>query len=257
MASPSKPPLRGARLPQLTARRLTLGGLRLYEIEGALYPSVTSVLSVIARPNLVAWARRTVLESLRQALDGRESIERGELLSLLERAEREPERLRDEAAQRGQGVHGAIALALQGEPYPPDREPYVAQALACLASRGLQVVGSEAVLVSRRHGFAGTCDVASLGEGGLVLLDWKTGGLYPEHALQLGAYAIALQEMTGEEVREALLVALREDGYQARPVELPLAREGFLGALALFRALRGELLGPRRGGFEGLGGEGG
>ncbi len=104
-------------------------------------------------------------------------------------------------------------------------------------------LGHEAVLVSRAHGFAGTCDLAASSEdGGLVLVDWKTGGLWPEHALQLGAYSLALSEMTGREVAAAYLVALKEGGYEARAVSLPLAQEGFLGALSLWRALGGELL---------------
>lgn len=229
-------------LPSLTARRLRVGDARLYEVDGALYPSVTTVLSVIAKPNLVAWARRTTLEAVRSALDGRESIGREELLSLLLEAEREPERQRDQAAARGLSVHEAIALALQDEPYPGELAPYVAQALAFLASQGLQVLSPEAVLVSRRHGYAGTCDVASQGEAGLVLLDWKTGGLWPEHALQLGAYAIALEEMTGQAVREAYLVALREGSHSVRQVELPAARRGFLAALELWKVLQSELL---------------
>jgi hypothetical protein len=229
-------------LPTLQARRLYVGGVRFYEVGNTLYPAVTTILSVVARPNLVAWARRTALEAIRQLLETATCLE--ELRLALDEAAQEPERVRDEARERGTAVHQAIALALEGEPYPSEWEPWVRAALGFLEDHGLRLLASEQVLVSRRHGYAGTCDVASLQEdGGLVLLDWKTGGVYSEHALQLGAYAIALEEMTGREVRGAYVVGLRQGSYEARRVDLPVAQQGFLAALTLWRALRGELYG--------------
>ncbi len=58
------------RLPQLHARRVVVDGGRYYEVSGTLYVSVTTVLSVLARPNLAAWARRTALEAARQLIEG-------------------------------------------------------------------------------------------------------------------------------------------------------------------------------------------
>ncbi len=228
--------------PIITARRLSVGGLRLYEVDGALYPSVTSILSVISKPNLVTWARRTTIEAIRSALDGDGPYSREWLESVLEMASQEPERVRDLAAQRGASIHEAVARALSGLPYDPAWEGHVQAALRFLAAQGLQVVASEQVLVSKRHGFAGTCDVATEAGRSLVLLDWKTGGLFPEMALQLGAYSLAIEEMIGQPVTQGYLVALRERGCQARQVELAVAREAFLAALVLWKALRTELL---------------
>jgi genome maintenance exonuclease 1 len=233
---PRRGPFEG--LPALRARRLTIGGLRFYQIDGTLYPSVTSILQVVAKPGLVAWARRTALEAVQALLA--EGLPLEEALAL---AAQEPERVRDSAGRRGTNVHEAIALALAGEPYPAEASPWVEGALTFLGERGLVPLGHEVVLVERAHGFAGTCDLAAAAEdGGLVLVDWKTGGIWPEHALQLGAYSLALAEMTGREVAAAYLVGLKEGGYEARAVSLPLAQEGFLAALSLWRALGGELL---------------
>lgn len=226
-------------VPRLSARRLSVGGLRLYEVGGALYPSVTTILGVVSKPGLVAWARRTALEAVREFVAQGLSIE-----VALQRAAQEPERQREAAAQRGTDIHAAIAAALSGESYPPEAGPWVEGALTFLAEAGLEPVAHEAVLVSRAHGFAGTCDVAMAGRDGQpALVDWKTGGIWPEAALQLAAYAIALEEMTGQEVAAAYVVGLREEGYEARRVALGPAKEGFLGALSLWRALQGELYG--------------
>ena len=229
-------------LPAITAHYVFMGGQRLYEIDGALYPSVTTILSVVSKPNLVAWARRTTIEAIRSAVLEMNSLTIERVLAVLDEMASEPERVAEEAARRGTAVHDAIAMALSGQLYPRDLEGYVSQALDFLATHNLDVVAREAVLVSKQHGFAGTCDVASYGGKGFVLLDWKTGGIYPEHALQLAAYAIAVEEMTGGKVTDAIVVGLRDSSYEAKRVALAPAREAFLGALALWRRLRADLL---------------
>jgi hypothetical protein len=214
-----------------------MGEERYYQVDGLTLPSVSTVLKVIAKPNLVSWARRTTLETVRELLEEGLSVE-----TALALAEVEPERQRDAAAQRGGLAHEAIACALMGKAYPSEWGPWVRGALSFLADYGLRLVAAEQVLVSKRHGFAGTCDLITCGaDGVLALADWKTGGIWPEAALQLGAYAIALEEMTGRPVGEGFVVGLREKGYEARRVNLPLARRAFLACLTLWRALRGEL----------------
>jgi len=235
-----------SQVPQLAARRLTVGGTRFYQIDGALYPSVTSILQVIARPGLVAWARRTTIEVVRAALDGTGGpYAREELEAILEAASREPERVRDAAAGKGSSAHEAVSLALAGEPYDETYAPQVQAALAFLQDQGLKVLATETVVASKAHGFAGTADLLAERDGALVLADWKSGsGVWPEYALQLGAYAIAIEEMTGLPVGAAYLVGLRPDGgYEAKGVRLEEARPAFIFALGLWRALRGELYG--------------
>jgi genome maintenance exonuclease 1 len=224
-------------IPRLQVKRLEVGEERYYQVDGLTLPSVSTILRVIAKPNLVSWARRTTLETVRELLGEGLSVE-----AALSLAEVEPERQRDAAAQRGGLAHEAIACALMGKPYPPEWEPWVKAALDFLVGHGLHCVAVERVVWSRRHGFAGTVDlVACQVDGALVVTDWKSGSIWPEHALQLGAYTIALEEMTGRPVGEAYVVGLREKGYEAKRVNLPLARRAFLAALSLWRALRGEL----------------
>jgi hypothetical protein len=226
-------------IPRLQARRLEVGEERYYQIDGLTLPSVSTVLKVIAKPNLVSWARRTTLETVRELLGEGLSVE-----AALSLAEVEPERVRDAAAQRGGLAHEAIACALMGKAYPSEWGPWVKGALSFLANYGLRLVASEQMLASKRYKFAGTADlIARGGDGTLALVDWKTGGIWPEAALQLGAYSIALEEMTGRPVGEGFVVGLREKGYEAKRVNLPLAKRAFLACLTLWRALRGELYG--------------
>jgi ATP-dependent exoDNAse (exonuclease V) beta subunit len=199
---------------------------------------VSTILKVIAKPNLVSWARRTTLDTVRELL--REGLSVEAALSL---AEVEPERQRDLAAQRGGLVHEAIACALKKGSYAAGEEdPRVRAALSFLTDYNLDCVAVELMVWSLHHRYAGTIDlVGRQADGVLTLADWKTGGIWPEAALQLGAYAIALEEMTGRRVERAYVVRLWEAGYEARQVNLSLARRAFLACLTLWRALRGEL----------------
>lgn len=220
-------------LPAIRARRVQVGSVRFYEIDGALYPSVTSILAVVGKPALVAWAKRTALEAVRAQLADLETITAAQLTQALSLAEDEPERQRDAAASRGTSAHEQLAsqLARGGK----DEH-------GVLETLGIRVLATEYTVVSTRFGFAGTCDL--VGERGkeIVVLDWKTGGVWPEHALQLGAYAIAIEEMTGHAPAAGYVIGLRS----ARPVihraDLPLAREAFLAARTLFGALNDENL---------------
>lgn len=51
-----------------------------------------------------------------------------------------------------------------------------------------------------------------------------------------------VEEMTGGKVTDAIVVGLRDSSYEAKRVALAPAREAFLGALALWRRLRADLL---------------
>jgi hypothetical protein len=87
-------------------------------IDGAAFPSTTTIIGVLAKPGLASWARRTVIETLRTLLADGVDVEEA-----LRWAEGEPERQRDAAALRGASAHEAIALALAGEPYSSEWEP--------------------------------------------------------------------------------------------------------------------------------------
>ncbi|WP_051913687.1 CRISPR-associated protein Cas4 [Thermorudis peleae] len=219
-------------LPLREGERLNIHGTRYYRIDGKLYLSVTSVLAVVAKPAIAPWAARVALDAVAAYLSGREPITQGELAAALAYAQSEPERLRDRAAARGSARHGRIAS--------PARDPV---ATAVLDTFGLEPLAHEYLILSDTDGYAGTCDlVARTPDGALAVLDWKTGGVWPEHALQLGAYARAVEEMTGETVEHGVVVQLRDDTYRAYRVDLERARYGFRAALALYRALHAEQL---------------
>uniref|UniRef100_A0A7C3AQN7 PD-(D/E)XK endonuclease-like domain-containing protein n=2 Tax=Thermorudis TaxID=1649508 RepID=A0A7C3AQN7_9BACT len=227
------------RIPRVKARRVSIGGTRFYEVEGVYYVSVTSVLQVVGKPELVRWAKAVALDAVASALSGRDAFTRDELEAALLSARSEPERQRDEAAARGSALHRELASSLRAH-------PAAARVLERLA---LTPLAYEVTLVSRRYGFAGTCDLVAEDAGGtLALVDWKSGSVWPEHALQAGAYAVALDEMTGETISSGYVVSLANDEPEVYAVDLDAAGDGFLAALGLFRALKTESLLERFGG---------
>ena len=97
-------------------------------------------------------------------------------------------------------------------------------------------------MYSAKYGYAGAMDAVAYHEGRLVALDWKTSnGIYSEYALQVAAYAKALEEMTGEEVHEAWIVRLgkRAPEFEAKKVQdIESVFIAFRAALYLWKSLR-------------------
>ncbi len=237
-------------------RRMQIGQERVYALEGydGYLPSVSSALQAVAKPALIGWARETALQAVRQLLlEGAEEepwlLRAPETVDdLVARARSLAVARRDQAAQMGTALHRLIEEHIWGrEPSvpPPLAAAYDAY-LAWERETDMTVLLAELPIYSRQYGYAGTIDAIGLRGDALVALDWKsTGGIYVEHALQVSAYAQALEEMTGLTVQEAWVVRLAKEQprFEARRIrDWRRAFEGFLAALTLWRHLRTEHL---------------
>ena len=220
-------------IPEVQSRRVTIDGERFYEVNGRLYPSVTTILSVVAKPALVKWAKRTAIDFVRSAVGDAPFVTKEELEEILDRALVEPERIKNAAAGRGTALHEGIAdRAREG----------VGQEFEVLRRLGLAVIATEVTVYSER-GFAGTADVVAVDHHGrIVVIDWKSGGVWPEHAMQVAAYRLAIAEMTRRPVGGAYVIGLKGKQPAVHRVSIEPATRGFLGTLELYRALRGEEL---------------
>jgi hypothetical protein len=72
-------------------------------------------------------------------------------------------------------------------------------------------VDSELSMVSEQHRYGGTMDGIGVSENSYVLGDWKTGGLYPEHLIQMAAYGKMFEECTGHNIRGFHLCRFNRD----------------------------------------------
>ncbi len=243
----------------------------IHPITGERFVSVTTILQVVAKTGLPYWAAKTVQEYaleqiplLVQSLRRRACDSKGNDRCGLCRdcvaldLRRAPDRLRDEAADRGKRIHHiAERHTLTGEidPHADDIAPYVEQYLKWRHQFQPTFDASEMTVLNRAHGYAGTLDaIVRLGWcppatkhliGVPLVEDTKSGkGVYPEYALQLAAYRWAERVLLplGDEVDlpdvsdTGLLLQVRPDNYYSRPVQIGQPTfDAFLRVLDFYR----------------------
>jgi hypothetical protein len=239
--------------------------------DGALYPSVTNVLSNIAKPALVPAAAKEVAEHAMATLPA------------LVKASRDPEtakvalkalKSRAEvvwgmAADRGTQIHAMGEAHLLGLPLPeaePDIRSYFEQYLKFLAEFGVNpdedVEASEASVLNRTCGYGGTFDALMWlhtdrdPDRTLWLLDTKTSAkssrltTYNENPLQLAALrhgeVMLLPNGTEEPMPFAArcgILNLRRGGHALMEVDAgPQEFAAFKAMLAVTRYLHGQKL---------------
>lgn len=148
-----------------------------YDIDGALYPRVTSILGVLDKPGLAQWRGRVGnVEANRVSTAGREI----------------GTRFHEIAADINRGLHQQ-----RGWQPPEDLRTMAYAYIDWLNARVSEVVEVERLVVSNRRTYAGTCDLVAIMRGDELptVLDIKTSNqVSPDWPLQLIAYKLALAE---------------------------------------------------------------
>ena len=234
-----------------------------YKVDGEYFPRVTTVIDVLAKPGLVIWARREALKIVRHEFRQYEgqviTLAPDFLDDLIARADREPDRQKDEAADIGTRAHAAIHDIILGKepPVSSDILPCVEGFLGWKESSGIEIDGGEIRVASKKHKFAGTLDGKGQRSDSRLILDWKTSkAIYPAHVMQVAAYCKAWEEMYGEKVMEAWICRFPKnpqeevDGipdpkwvpFEARKiVDIDFAFSLFLNAKGLYDGLKQQL----------------
>lgn len=148
---------------------------RHYTIDGERYPSVTTILTILEKSGLAKW---------RGAVGNEEA-----------------DRISKEATDYGTGIHALfeqINLGNRG-PFGQPEDTFMAPYIAWYDENISAVLGAEKLLVSRHFKYAGTADgvVVMRGDKDATIIDLKTSKTdlaQREWALQLAAYALALEE---------------------------------------------------------------
>lgn len=196
--------------------------MRWYQIDGQLYPSVTTILGIIRRPYLERW--------------------RGNL------GNEEADRVLAEAGDIGTRVHdGCEAINMGREWYATDAqtEAMIRAYEDWYKSTVKRVLVAETPVICRTYRYAGRLDLLAVLKGDKLptLIDIKTGNsVYQDVPLQLAAYKHAL-EQAGFRIKRRLVVHVdkREPGrlttieYEDHDQDFRL----FLYALALWRHFHG------------------
>ena len=200
-----------------TQKRTTTASGRFYHIDGEDYPSVTTVLSAIAKPALVTWAEKTAkAAAIESAADlyvdlakiqGSVPMSRPAYIATLQGRmgkDRQTQRELAKAGEIGTQTHALIEWSLRTSLGQKVRRPATTPPAewAFMAyqdwakSVDLQPIFIEQTVWSGVHGYAGTLDLVARVRDEVTLIDFKTSkGIYAEYDLQSVAYQAALAEM--------------------------------------------------------------
>ena len=230
--------------------RASGGGMRPTTIADArklgLLPSVTTILGVIDKPQLVDWK---VKQAIQACFDNRPTGTLEEYTKLMQAKSEEQV---GDAADLGTAIHAALEAAFAGEAYDAELAPYVLPTLAKVSQAGIKLVQHELRLVNAAYGYAGTTDavmVDSLGRQGI--LDFKSRKTkagqkctpWETEPMQIGAYAIAqfstLDGIVGANVYISTTEVGRVEIVTYTSDELKEAWAAFLGATLLWSYLKG------------------
>jgi CRISPR/Cas system-associated exonuclease Cas4 (RecB family) len=144
------------------------------------------------------------------------------------------------AASRGTMVHAACQYFDEGDldfdTVAENLVPYVDAWRSYVTEANPEMLLIEERVHSGKWGFAGTLDRLVNVGGKLTVLDIKTGAVVRQTGLQLAAYAMALEEMSGYKVEQRIAVHLRRSGaYSVELYDDESERAVFLAALAVYR----------------------
>lgn len=187
-------------------------GARFYEWQGERFWSVTTVIGALNKPAIPAWAAKRAAEFAVENSDAWLALARtGQKRAAVDLIKGAPWRERDSAADIGSAVHKAVELYTLGQSlptWPDDVAGHMQQFEKFLNAYEPKFELAEATVYHRGHKWGGTLDgictftKAPTEHRSLVdlrtIFDIKTSnegrqghGLYPEIALQLGAYSHA------------------------------------------------------------------
>lgn len=220
-----------------------------YALDGKAVPSVTTLTGLLDKPALPGWAAR---EAARWAALNFEMLPQMGHAAFVEAAAGAPWAKRDKAAERGTRIHRAAeGLITTGEVLPEDEDdmPLIQVTADFLDRWDAEPLITEALVFCDDPWFpyAGRLDsVARLRDGSVWLLDYKTGGVYREVALQLAGYAGCTHYVDGEtdrpmpEIDRAGVVQIKPDGWHLFPVDLSQdVRRAFSALLTVYPTMRG------------------
>jgi len=167
-------------------------GTRYYEVEpGVLYPSMTSVLSILSRDSIAKWKKRV--------------------------GEQKAEAISRKARNRGNEVHQICENFLSNQfPYVNGEMPDSIELFSVLKDPLMKYLNRiyhiEAALYSNELGIAGRADLIGEWTGVPVILDFKTSSKpkkkewIDNYFMQGAGYAQMYKEMTGIEIEHMLVM---------------------------------------------------
>lgn len=157
------------------------------------YPSVTTVMKVMAAPELDRWKQQQVLMASLTLPRNPDETDEVYCARIIEDAFKQV----SDAADLGTRVHKALENFFSGLPYEPEMHPYVQPVQDWVAVNRVTFLSNEVRLVNSEVGYAGTTDALIIKDGILHVLDFKTRKTkkdvkvtpYSKEPMQIAAYS--------------------------------------------------------------------
>lgn len=208
---------------------------------------VSSVLSLIPKPYLVAWAGLVATEKAIELLDSQTVISVREFVKnytekynvtpyeaikaarkqfpVLDKIAKGHQAKGDEAKETGTDAHNALEAHVLGQPYTPTTIGG-AKALESFQKSVIKIENAvtEVAILSRQHSYAGRFDMLCTIGGKRVMCDFKTNkrdkrfnpsGAHLENFYQMAAYSLAWSEEHKEKIDD--LAVINVDKENAEP----------------------------------------
>ena len=182
---------------------------------------VTTYLNIVDKSQvLIPWAVRTTVEYIRKNLDQLQNDPK----VLLEAARQESDNQKNIAGEIGSAIHSWIEKHIKGEQPEMPEDDKVLQGvnsfLQWIDENKVEFIESEKIVYSRKYDYIGTLDIIAKINGGLYLLDIKTGNsIYPEYKMQTAAYLKADMEERGTKYDGRIILRISketEEEYKER-----------------------------------------
>jgi len=175
-------------IPKLSAKMVN--GIRVYETpEGLLYPSITTILSILSEETIQNWQKRI--------------------------GKKAAQKISNVAAARGTSLHQTIEKYLKNEAFT---ETFDFRVIKPHLSKITEIYCQEQSLWSDKYQIAGTVDCICIYDGKPTIIDFKTNkkkkkrDWLESYFIQGTFYAEAFEERTGIEVNNiVILILLKED----------------------------------------------
>lgn len=244
-----------------------------YKLDGKRLPSVTTILGIMGKGGLVPWAANMAAQHFHDEVakllfedeNGSLFAEFGvggmeKLSGIHQGAKTAHNRAATDGAYKGSLVHDAIAqYHTDYLDYEPPVDPQAALAMGAFldwfGGCGLDVIESERMILDAKCRYVGTTDIVLVpkkeyAKPFCIVADVKTNnkssssptGIYPEHLLQLAAYAKAYEDETGMFVKETRVIHCGKDGLHnvlvRKRSEWKADYQQFIGLVSMYEWLR-------------------
>lgn len=220
-----------------------------YYMDGVAMTGVTTILGVIAKPQLIKWASDQAVDYIKEhTIDAGIAVPPNTVtipIEELENARKAFAIKRDKAADAGTAVHAEVETYIKslisGDVFTTENEQ-VKHFIAWVEKHNVEFIASEEQVYSKELFVAGTYDFACIIDGRKYLGDLKTAnGLYPEYFYQCAAYRMMCEEMGQTDFKGSILVRIGRDGKFNEDQDVIISesyedeKEAFLSAHKLYR----------------------